>query len=86
VAVASGVGDDQCGQVLGGLALVVGGVGDFDQADALQRGGLLGGGAAVAAGDEDVDVATDFWAAVTVLRVAALRLCWSCSAITRIVI
>jgi hypothetical protein len=27
-----------------------------------------------------------FWAAVTVLRVAALRLCWSCSAITRIVI
>jgi hypothetical protein len=60
VAVASGVGDDQCRQVLGGLALVVGSVGDFDQADALQCGGLLGGGAAVAAGDEDVDVATDF--------------------------
>ena len=46
-------------EVLGGLVLVVGGVGDLDLGDALQGGGGLGGGVAVAAGDEDVDVATD---------------------------
>jgi len=60
VAVAGGVSDDQRGQVLGGLALVVGSVGDFDQADALQRGGLLGGGIAGGASDEDMDVAANF--------------------------
>ena len=37
----------------------MGGVGDFDGGHALELSRLLGGGAAVAAGDEDVDVATD---------------------------
>ena len=60
MAVAGGIGDDQGGQVFCGLALVVAGVGYFDFAHALQAGGLLGGGAAGGAGNEDVNVATDF--------------------------
>ena len=60
VAVAGGIGDNQRSQVLGGLRVELGGIGDLDLGDALQRGGLLGSGGTVGAGDQHVDVATDF--------------------------
>ena len=59
VAVAGSVGDDQCGEVLGGLGGVVGGVGNFDDGHAAEGGCVLGGGVAVGTGDEEVYFATD---------------------------
>jgi hypothetical protein len=58
VAVTRCVGDDQRGEVLGGLVLVVGGVGDFDEGHALQLAACWAA-ALQAASDQDVDVATD---------------------------
>ena len=60
VAVAGGVSDDQRGEVFRSLALVVGGVGDFDEGHALQRGGLLGSGGAGGASDKNMDVTANF--------------------------
>src|SRR5574343_134113 len=59
VGVAGRLVDDEGGQVFSGLGGVVGGAGNLDQADAVEGGGLLGSALAGAAGNEDVDVATD---------------------------
>jgi hypothetical protein len=61
----------------------VGGVGDFDDGHAVELAACWAAAVQLVPATRTWMSPPIFWAAVTVLRVAALRLWWSCSAITR---